>query len=587
MSAAESDALVAALARATVERAAPEELPLFSATSEAYFTDPKALERSGGKDEMLGFGVDAAVVLLTPIALTVAKDVIGFLGEQLRARAREQGEGAIDRLIARFVKSDDGAAEARGRARPHRRAAGAGARARDREGPRAEALGRAGDAARGLPRREPCDGMSAAAAEPERRPRLNPFAFPSDTAFRFGLLVAAVFGANLYTWQWIASTSRSPAEHLSGTQECLALSAGTSPSLEQITSASSAFSECVSQLYRYQVWWMLGGTAALLLAAAAIMLAAPVWITRRRKLRPLTSADAPAVVEEVAELAREQDLDPPRLYLEPARRVGRRPRLRTPGSLQHRDRRRARRQARGRPAGVQGRRPARARAHPEPRRRDHVLHDCRLVRVPARRRAPLPRHPARRPRHAHECDRAAGRARAPRLPDPERGAAVARGLCRPARLGAGRPRRRPPPGTREPAPTQGRPPQPPAKRPPGTAPPTGRARRHAPTLPTGGRRRLRGGFDRDDCVRQRGSVALELRQRPLRPALPGRTRARPARGRGRRRRDLAGGLRSPRRGPRARVALGRRARLRRRVRTRARVRARPDRHRHGRDNPPP
>ena len=48
---------------------------------------------------MLGFGVDAAVVLLTPIALTIAKDVIGFLGEQLRARAREQGEGAIDKLI--------------------------------------------------------------------------------------------------------------------------------------------------------------------------------------------------------------------------------------------------------------------------------------------------------------------------------------------------------------------------------------------------------------------------------------------------------------------------------------------------------
>ena len=47
--------------------------------------------------------------------------------------------------------------------------------------------------------------MSAGAAAPERRPRLNPFAFPSDTAFRFGLLVAAVLGANLYVWQWIAS----------------------------------------------------------------------------------------------------------------------------------------------------------------------------------------------------------------------------------------------------------------------------------------------------------------------------------------------------------------------------------------------
>jgi hypothetical protein len=112
VSAAESDALVAALARATVEKAAPEELPLFRATSEAYFEDPQALERSGGKDEMLGFGVDAAMVLMTPVVLQVAKDVIGFLGEQLRERAREQGEGAIDRVIARLVKRNGGEGEA-------------------------------------------------------------------------------------------------------------------------------------------------------------------------------------------------------------------------------------------------------------------------------------------------------------------------------------------------------------------------------------------------------------------------------------------------------------------------------------------
>jgi hypothetical protein len=112
VSAAESDDLVAALARATVEKAAPEELPLFRATSEAYFEDPQALERSGGKDEMLGFGVDAAMVLMTPVVLQVAKDVIGFLGEQLRQRAREQGEGAIDRVIARLVNRNGGAGEA-------------------------------------------------------------------------------------------------------------------------------------------------------------------------------------------------------------------------------------------------------------------------------------------------------------------------------------------------------------------------------------------------------------------------------------------------------------------------------------------
>jgi Zn-dependent protease with chaperone function len=159
--------------------------------------------------------------------------------------------------------------------------------------------------------------MSAGVPEPERRPRLNPFAFPSDTAFRFGLLVAAVFGANLYVWQWIASTSRSPAEHTAGALECLALSPSNSTSLDQFTSATSAYSDCVSKLYRYQVWWMLGGTAALVVAATALMLAAPLWITRRRRLRPLTANDAPGVLAAVAELAREQGLEPPRTFWNP------------------------------------------------------------------------------------------------------------------------------------------------------------------------------------------------------------------------------------------------------------------------------
>jgi hypothetical protein len=97
------DDLVAELARATVERAAPEELPLFGPISEAYRADPQSLDGGKPRDEMLGFGVDAAVVLVTPVALQVARDVLGFLHEQLRERAREQGESAIDRLIARLV----------------------------------------------------------------------------------------------------------------------------------------------------------------------------------------------------------------------------------------------------------------------------------------------------------------------------------------------------------------------------------------------------------------------------------------------------------------------------------------------------
>jgi Zn-dependent protease with chaperone function len=158
--------------------------------------------------------------------------------------------------------------------------------------------------------------MNAGAATPERRPRLNPFAFPSDTALRFGLLVAAVFGANLYVWQWIAGTRRHD-EDLAGAAACLRFSTAGATSTEQFDAASDAFSACVRHLYRYQAWWMLGGTAALLVAAGALMLATPIWITRRRRLRPLTAEDAPAVVAEVGQLADEQGLNPPRLFWNP------------------------------------------------------------------------------------------------------------------------------------------------------------------------------------------------------------------------------------------------------------------------------
>lgn len=100
------DALVEALARSAVEQVAPEELPLFRATSEAYFADPASLEQGRSRDDMLGFGVDAALVLVSPIALQVAKEVIGFVVAHFREAAAEEGEGAIKRLVARLVHRD-------------------------------------------------------------------------------------------------------------------------------------------------------------------------------------------------------------------------------------------------------------------------------------------------------------------------------------------------------------------------------------------------------------------------------------------------------------------------------------------------
>ena len=62
---------------------------------------------------------------------------------------------------------------------------------------------------------------------------------------------------------------------------------------------------------------MLGGTGALLIVAGAIMLGLPLWITRRRRLQPLTPEDAPAALDAVRELASEQGIPAPRLLWNP------------------------------------------------------------------------------------------------------------------------------------------------------------------------------------------------------------------------------------------------------------------------------
>lgn len=115
MSSTPDDALVVALARATVERAAPEELLIFPAASEAYLEGQDPSKKTRG-DPMLGFGIETAVVLITPIALTVAKDVLGFLRVQLKKQAEEHGDDAvdwfIDKLFHRGDKGPDAAAPA-------------------------------------------------------------------------------------------------------------------------------------------------------------------------------------------------------------------------------------------------------------------------------------------------------------------------------------------------------------------------------------------------------------------------------------------------------------------------------------------
>jgi Zn-dependent protease with chaperone function len=151
-------------------------------------------------------------------------------------------------------------------------------------------------------------------AAPDRSPlRPNPFAFPSDTTFRFALLVAAVLGATLYVWNWMWTSLGAEADELrAASLQCLTAfqegfsAAGADPLA--MTRASDEFSTCVQQTYQEAAWWMVGGVALVLTVAAVLTIAWPLAKERRAGFRPLEARDAPEALAALAELSDEAGL---------------------------------------------------------------------------------------------------------------------------------------------------------------------------------------------------------------------------------------------------------------------------------------
>ena len=86
--------LVTNVAHDLIAQIAPQELPLFSVTSEAYFKNPeKLLKGQKGKDETLGFGIEiASAVMMSPIVLTIVDEVIKVIvGEVIPGEIKKSG----------------------------------------------------------------------------------------------------------------------------------------------------------------------------------------------------------------------------------------------------------------------------------------------------------------------------------------------------------------------------------------------------------------------------------------------------------------------------------------------------------------
>ena len=97
--------LIADVAREQVAQMAPQELPLYRVTSEAYFKNPnKALGGQANKDEKLGFGTGAELAFLTPVVLAVTTEVVKFIAGEIRKSVEAESSGLIREYVKRMFK---------------------------------------------------------------------------------------------------------------------------------------------------------------------------------------------------------------------------------------------------------------------------------------------------------------------------------------------------------------------------------------------------------------------------------------------------------------------------------------------------
>jgi hypothetical protein len=96
--------LISDVARELVAQTSPEELPLFRATSVAYFQNPdKALKSRAGAEEMLGFGAELATAL-APVALAVSTEVVQFLVTELKTSLSKESSSVISETLRKLFR---------------------------------------------------------------------------------------------------------------------------------------------------------------------------------------------------------------------------------------------------------------------------------------------------------------------------------------------------------------------------------------------------------------------------------------------------------------------------------------------------
>ena len=173
--------------------------------------------------------------------------------------------------------------------------------------------------------------MSTETASAPQKPRLNPFAFPSDTDFRFVLLIVTVLGASIFYFMvWIRNdVSFISQRWLNGLTACgnkvygqsfdqflnQVADSGIDPKTDSEKALMDQYFACTLPFELEFALWVSGGVVLLIGVAIVLFWVYPMWKIRRNHLLPITAEDAPEVVEFLTGLCREVELKQPPTFL--------------------------------------------------------------------------------------------------------------------------------------------------------------------------------------------------------------------------------------------------------------------------------
>ena len=132
--------------------------------------------------------------------------------------------------------------------------------------------------------------------------RLNPFAFPSDTTFRFLLFIAAIIGVSLLAFDWLYSQFADLGAEAQGLYQCLLgmnAPVGQLPTDDQ----QSTFLACMADVNEARRTAVVAGVVALLLVGVVAYVVAVAML--RRRYRPFHEADAPELWAQINALSTE------------------------------------------------------------------------------------------------------------------------------------------------------------------------------------------------------------------------------------------------------------------------------------------